>query len=213
MSVLLDIATGDPKDAAKQFQTAGYMLAYLAGQGGLVDFEPAGHIYRLRENGEILPSVTKILRETGISKDFDDLSSMGSKLRQDISTKRDIGTAVHAASHYYDDDDLAWETLDEQVKPYVEAWATFRQNYPHLKPAVRERLVYHSGYRFVGTLDGVFMLPGESVIEITERWSVQLTPGRKVPYRTTPYLDHHGDMEAFKSFAVTWHNQCARRAA
>lgn len=213
MSVLIDIATGDPKDAAKQFQTAGYMLAYLMGQGGLIDFEAAGHVYRLKETGEVLPSVTTILKETGISKDFDNLSSMGSKLRHDISTKRDLGTAVHADSHAFDDDDLDWETVNSEVRPYVEAWAVFRQNYPHLRPAVRERLVYHPGYRFVGTLDGIFMLAGEREIDITERWSVQLTPGRKVPYRTTPYLDHYGDMEAFKSFAVTWHNQCARRAA
>jgi len=213
VSVLIDIATGDPKDAAKQFQTAGYMLAYLTGQGGLVDFTAVGHIYRLKETGEILPSVTKILTETGISKDFDDLSLMGSQLRHDISMKRDVGTAVHVDSHAFDDDDLDWNTVHDDVRPYVEAWATFRQNYPHLRPAVRERLVYHPGYRFVGTLDGIFMLPGEREIEITERWAVRLMPGRKVPYRTEPYLDHYGDMDAFKAFVATWWRQAARRAA
>jgi hypothetical protein len=189
------------------------MLAYSAGQGHLVNFEPAGHIYRLNETGEILPGVTTILKDTGISKDFDDLASMGSQKKHEIELKREIGTALHADTHAFDDDDIDLAKVNPLVAPYLDAWITFRGNYPQLKPAVRERLVYHPGYRFVGTLDGIFLLDHETEIEITERWSVRLTPSLKVPYRVTPYLDHYGDMEAFKSFATTWHHQIDRRAA
>lgn len=213
MSVLIDLATGDPESAAKQYQTAGYQLAYLAGGRDLVTFEPAGHIYRLKATGEIVPGVTTVLRDTGISVDFDGLAAMGQRQAHAIALKRDIGTALHADTHAFDDDDIVMEKVNAEVRPYLECYITFRQHYPDLRPALRERLVYDPSTRVAGTIDGIFLTRGETRIEITERWSVQLIPGRKVPYRITPYPDYYDDAEAFKAFAATWWRQAARRAA
>lgn len=213
MSVLIDLATGDPESAGKQFQTAAYKFLYLAGGRDLITFEPAGHIYRLKATGEIVPGVTTILRDTGISVDFDGLSAMGERQRHAIALKRDIGTALHADTHAFDDNDIVLEDVNPEVRPYLDCYITFRQHYPTLRPALRERLVYDPGVRVAGTLDGIFLTDGEQRIEITERWSVQLIPGRKVPYRITPYPDDYGDTEAFRAFAATWWRQAVRRAA
>jgi hypothetical protein len=213
VSVLIDLATGDPEAAAKQFQTAGYRLAYLARGRDLVEFESAGHIYRLKATGEIVPGVTTILKDTGIAVDFDGISAMGRRQQHSITLKRDIGTALHADTHAFDDNDLDLATVNIEVRPYLDCYITFRQHYPHLRPALRERLVYDPSLRVAGTLDGIFLTDGETRIEITERWSVQLIPGRKVPYLVTPYPDHYEDAEAFKAFAATWWRQAARRAA
>lgn len=214
MSVIADIKIGNPDDAGARFQLAGYSIAYTAGSGELIDFEPAGHVYRLRSTGEILPSVTQILKATRVSTDFDELGQMGAGIKHAIELKRDIGVAVHQAAHFYDDNDLAWETVDPQVQPYLDAWATFRRAYPHLRPATRERIVYSAAYRFVGTLDAIFLLEGETEINITERWSVQLTPQNRIPYRVTPYNEHPWlDDEKFKAFVVTFHEQRDRRRA
>ncbi len=213
MSVLVDVKCGDPDSAGARFQLAGYAMAYHASVDA-VAFDPAGHIYRLKATGEILPSVTEILRATGISVDFDELAGMSHRIGHSITLKRDIGIAVHADAHAYDDNDLNVASVHPEVRPYLDAWIAFRQNYPRLQPATRERVVYNPIYRYAGTLDGIFLLEGETEIAITERWSVQLTPGRKVPYRVTPYNEHPWqDDEKFKAFVTTYHEQAARRRA
>lgn len=212
MSILVDLKTGDPEDAAARFQTAGYELAYAADAGDQITFEANGHIYRLRETGEIVPGVTTILKDTGISLDFNGLSAFGQRVEHAVMLKRDIGTAIHADAHAYDDNDLDLSAVHPEVRPYLDCWIAFRNNYPQLRPATRERLVYHPGLRFAGTLDGIFLVGDETTPVITERWSVQLCPGLRIPYRVTPYNDWQ-DAAAFKAFVTTWWNQSARRAA
>lgn len=210
MSVLIDLKTGSPADAGAQYQTAGYALAFPYGDGGLT-FDEASHVYRLPD-GTTPPSVTGILKATGVSTDFEDLSLMSGRISQAIALKRDIGVQVHAAAHYYDDNDLNIDTLDPQVRPYLDAWATFRENYPRLRPATRERRVYHPGLRYAGTLDGIFLTGDEVEPTVTERWSVQLTPGTKVPYRITEYTDWN-DGQVWQAIVATYYAQRARRAA
>lgn len=213
MSVLVDLKTGDPRQAAARFQLAGYALAYDTSCDA-VDFEPNGHVYRLKATGEIVPSVTEILKATGVALDFEDIRSMGSQRQQAVDIKREIGTALHADAHAFDDNDLNWSTVHPEVRPYLDGWVAFRNAYPALRPATRERLVYHPAYRYAGTLDGIFLLEGETQIDITERWSVQLTPQYRVPYRVTPYNEHPWlDDQKFKAFVVTYHEQAARRRA
>jgi hypothetical protein len=212
VSVLIDIKCGDPNDAAARFQTAGYMDAYGKSAEALA-FEPADHVYRLRATGEAVPSVTQILKATGVSLDFEALSASSPAIGRAVQVKRDIGIAVHADAHAFDDNDLVWATVNPEVRPYLEAWVAFREHYPFLRPATRERLVYHPGYRYAGTLDGIFLAKDEVAVEITERWSVQLTPENRVPYRVTAYDDHYGDLEVWRSIVTTYWHQHNRRAA
>jgi hypothetical protein len=121
-------------------------------------FAAEAHEYRLPD-GQVVPSVTQILRDTGISVDFEALSAMSDRHGAAIALKRDIGSVLHADAHAYDDDDLDWTTVDPRVEPYLRAWVTFRANFADLHPETRERKVYHGLFRYCGTLDGILVNP------------------------------------------------------
>jgi hypothetical protein len=111
-------------------------------------FDPVAHKYRLPD-GRLVPSVTQILGAVGVAVDFDLLAGLSHRVEQAIDLKRDVGRALHADAHSYDDDDLDWATVDPRVRPYLQAWATFREN-TGLAPLTRERLVYHPIYGYGG---------------------------------------------------------------
>lgn len=213
MSILVDLKCGDPVAAAARYQTSGYQLAFNAGAGDLVTFESNGHIYRRKVDGAIVPGVTTILRDTGVSADFDGLAAIRKSIDHAIQLKRDIGTAVHADAHAYDDKDLDLEQVHPEVRPYLDCWIEFRTNYPDLRPATRERLVYDPVLNYAGTLDAIFLVGRETDIDITARWSVQLCPGKRIQYRVTNYEDHYGDAETFRAIVSTFYVQHGRRAA
>lgn len=203
-------------------------------------FDAATHTYRF--GGEVVPSVTQILGATGVSLDFAELGQMSAKVRGAIELKREIGSVLHADAHAWDDNDLDIDTVDPRVRPYLDAWITFRAN-SGVTPDLRERRLYHSGYRYAGTLDGIFLHNGRRVLidiktgdpadsgcqfqteayrqayisanpgaEIHERWGVQLIPGRAIPYQIFPYTDWR-DANTWQSIVTTFYAQHARRRA
>ena len=117
-------------------------------------FAPVEHQYFLPHRRRV-PSVTEILRSVGVSVDFNVIARISADLGEAIELKRDLGHALHADAHAFDDDDLLWETVDPQVEPYLRAWATFRDN-SGLVPVTRERMVYHGDLGYCGTFDGIF---------------------------------------------------------
>jgi len=121
-------------------------------------FDAALHRYTLPDGTEV-PSVTQILSATGVSVDFDSLAGMSERLGDAINEKRELGRALHADAHAFDDGDLVLRTVDPRVFPYLQAWVTFRSN-TGLQPTTRERRVYHPTYGYAGTLDGIFRLDG-----------------------------------------------------
>jgi hypothetical protein len=127
-----------------------------------VIFERIAHEYRLPD-GRLVPSVTQILQAVGVSVDFEGLASLGRRVADAIDLKREIGTALHADAHAFDDDDLDWNTVDPRVQPYLSAWADFREN-TGATPATRERRIYHPVYGYAGTLDGIFTLPNGKLV-------------------------------------------------
>jgi len=130
------------------------MSSVLSAQA--LTFDPTKHEYWL--DGRIVPSVTQILKATGVSTDFDALGAMSDRLHGQIELKRDLGSALHQDIHAFDDGDLVWETVDDRVLPYLEAWTIFREN-TGLKPLARERMVFHPALNYCGTLDGIFERP------------------------------------------------------
>jgi hypothetical protein len=205
--ILIDLKTGDPESAGARFQLSGYALAYDRHASDLITFDPVLHEYRMKDTQVQVPSVTQILKDTGVSVDFDELSSFGSRMRRFIDIKRDIGTALHADAHAYDDNDLDWSTVDPQVEPYLKAWVAFRENHPHLTPTARERRVYHPSFGYAGTLDGLFVDSRKHKWQetvITDRWSVQLMPGKRVPYRVNAYTDTDEDARTWQAIVTTY---------
>jgi hypothetical protein len=203
-------------------------------------FDEARHEYRV--HGEVVPSVTRILQATGVSLDFEALGGLRGTVAEAIARKRSLGGALHADIHAYDDRDLDWSSVHPDVRPYVEAWATFREH-KTLEPIARERRLFHPSLRYAGTLDAILTgpdLPRPVIADVKtgdpedagaryqlagyqlayacehpnalefERWSVQLTPGRRVPYRVTPYTDWQ-DVATWQAIVATYYAQAARR--
>jgi hypothetical protein len=117
-------------------------------------FDMASHAYTLPD-GRQVPSVTTVLKATGISVDFDEIAGISDRLATTLEMRRALGTVCHMDCHAYDDGELNWKTVDERVRPFVEAWAEFREN-TRLMPLARERRVFHPSYFVCGTLDGIF---------------------------------------------------------
>jgi hypothetical protein len=112
-------------------------------------FDPVAHRYTLRD--QFVPNVTHILMATGVT---DDLSRLPNQAA--VQRKRDIGTALHADSHAYDDGQLRLSDVHEEVRPYMDAWLECRATHD-LVPLTRERCVFDPTYWYAGTLDGVFL--------------------------------------------------------
>lgn len=111
---------------------------------GLLRFDAAAHRYFC---GDLeLPGVTRILRQVGVSSDFHDVPA------DVLNAKRDLGTAVHMAAHYYDDGTLDPKTVDPRVTPYLDAWHDFR-NMTGFTPVLLETPLWHSGLLIAGTID------------------------------------------------------------
>lgn len=202
-----------------------------------LSFDPATHEYRLPD-GRRVPSVTEILRATGVSTDFEAIGALSQTVHDAIELKRAIGSALHQDIVAFDDNDLDWSTVDPRVLPYVQAWQQFRADKPHLTPTERERIVYHAALQYAGTFDGVFFdsVTGRRIlidiktgdadaagaryqlcgymlcVPAEERWAVRLLPGRTVPYQVTPYTDYR-DFEVWRAIVATYYAQAARRRA
>ncbi len=205
-----------------------------------ITFEPVAHEYR-RPDGQRVPGVTEILSAVGVSVDFEGLASMGRRVADAIDLKREIGHALHADAHAYDDNDLDWNTVDPRVLPYLTAWADFREN-SGLRPTTRERLVYHHALSYAGTLDGIFVLPNNRRVLVDiktgdpdDSGCAYQTAAYQAAYqaehpdqpiherwgvRLTPDLSipyrvspyaDWTDFAKFSAFLTTFHHQAARR--
>lgn len=183
-----------------------------------VEYDPATHTSKLPD-GTPVPHVTGVLCAVGVTENFDELAGRSDRLAASIEFARARGTAVHADCHAYDDDDLHWPSVDERIKPWVEAWAEARAALG-IVPLERERRLFHPLHRYTGIKDGIFARGAKRILidiktgdpkdaaghlqtaayaeaeravrpdfSIDERWAVRLVPGMKVPYRVTNYTD------------------------
>jgi hypothetical protein len=99
-------------------------------------FDPTNHIYKI--DGYIVPSVSKIANP--------DVEAW--------YTEEDAqrGTFVHLACELYDRGTLCEATLDPQLKPYLNAWKTYRKFNPEGFALIEEQL-YSADHGFAGTVD------------------------------------------------------------
>lgn len=181
-----------------------------------VTFDAETHTSVLPGGIEV-PHVTSVLGAVRVKTDFDEVASYSQRSADNVERALLRGTAVHADCHAYDDDDLDLDDVDPRIRPYVDAWVTFRENL-RLKPMPthRERRVFHPTHIYTGILDGLFYLRGQIIlvdiktgdpdaaathlqtaayalalategVHVDERWAVWLTPGNRMPYRIVSY--------------------------
>jgi hypothetical protein len=84
-------------------------------------FQENGHIYR-RHDGQICCSVTQTIQRSGQGPDYSRVPALT------LEWKQNLGRIIHSATHYFDEQDLIWETLDPEAVPYVQAWERFRRD-------------------------------------------------------------------------------------
>jgi len=115
-------------------------------------FEPVGHTYTLQPEGVELLSVTTALKESGLI-DY-------SMIPQDVllnAARR--GTAVHQALALLDEEALDEETVDDEIRGYIEAYAKFKRESGFV-PALIEHRAFCRNCRYAGTLDRTGTIPG-----------------------------------------------------
>ena len=99
-------------------------------------FAAEGHLYQ--QDGVTIPSVTQVLALSGIA----DVS--GIPLYR-LERAAAVGTAVHAACHFLDEDDLDLESVHPEIVGYVLAYQLFKTDTGFLPRAIEQRGVAEAG--------------------------------------------------------------------
>ena len=113
-------------------------------------FDPTDHTYRYRAGLEatevILPSVTQVMKDTGLAQDFDAIPNI------DLDWYGDRGTKIHKACHLYDEKNLDESTVADEIKGYLDAYKAARELL--LYNVIRSELIMAEPVLMVaGTLD------------------------------------------------------------
>lgn len=114
-------------------------------------FNPIEHIYTI--DGVTVPSVTGLISEFGLSNS--EWYGLQAKYR---------GSHVHTATQYYDEGDLDILSLDDTIKPFVEAYIKFKSEIKGLEYTLIETSLYDVDYKFAGTFDRYGALNGEPIL-------------------------------------------------
>jgi len=118
-------------------------------------FTADGHIYSL--DGRIVPSVTQALRLAGL----DDVSRVPvHHLRRAAA----LGTAVHVACEFLDEDDLDLDSLDPAIVGYVLGYQKFKEQRGFAPIIVEQRGVVSTGLPYGFCLDRIGILDHKEVL-------------------------------------------------
>ena len=107
-----------------------------------VIFDEESHTYT-NFAGENVPSVTTILKDVGLYDLWSD---------KDSEWYMDRGSKVHKACHLSDMDTLDEDTLDDEIKPRLDAWKAFKKDY-EVEVLQSEFQIYDEKYKYAGTVD------------------------------------------------------------
>lgn len=149
-------------------------------QDGL-EFDAEPHRYRY--HGDVVPSVTGILRSI-TDAIYGDIPSW------QVQAAADRGTQAHRATELDDIGILAYERLDPELVPYVDAWRAFVAETGFEVEAIELRRC-HPVWRYATTLDRVGILNGKrAVVELKTTaalhpWVALQTAGQLEAYNAT----------------------------
>ena len=104
-------------------------------------------------NDSAFPRVTGVMRALNLIDD-----------RWFSEEGRARGTAVHLALRFYAENDLAWDSVDPVIRPFVEAGVRFLEDAKAPRNADVEIEVVHEGYGYVGHPDWLGELFGQDSV-------------------------------------------------
>lgn len=188
MQSVFDLKSG-PHEPHIDLQIAAYWELIRNGkQEGLV-FDPETHTAMV--GAEHLPSVTTILRHAQMTPDFYNWLDPWYLTR---------GKYVHLASELYDKGTLDESTIDDTIKPYLEAYKAFRRDFSATITGIEVQL-YHPVYKYFGIVD--------RIIEGNTCYSLHLKPGQRVPYKLVEVPNIRAQFNVFVSAlnVMRWREQ------
>ena len=121
----------------------------------MLTFDEASHTYRW--SGKKVPSVTQILSP------LQDFSMVNKEV---LRRAQLLGTYVHRTTELYDQDDLDFDLLPDEIRPYLDAWIKFRSECEFVPDTIEKRY-YHPQLGYSGTSDRTGLVRGRmAVIDI-----------------------------------------------
>jgi hypothetical protein len=123
-------------------QVSGYVELLRNGTPEGLTFDEEHHIFTV--NGKVIPSVTTVLKRAGLTPDYSMLDPWYAKR----------GTYIHRATELWEAQTLDEDTVDDEIRPYLEAYKRFRADYPVPVKGQEVRL-WHPHYRYAGIIDMV----------------------------------------------------------
>lgn len=140
----------------------------------IATFAAQGHRYELA--GVPVPSVTQAMSMAGL----DEYSGVPRRFLEHAAA---IGTAVHQACEFLDQDDLDLESLDPAILGYVLSWQRFKQERDFVPLEVERRGISvgpNGEFPFGFCLDRIGVLAGEEILidiktakKRSQYWAVQ----------------------------------------
>lgn len=131
-----------------------------------IQFDPERHEYRV--GGARWPSVTQVL---------DPLLELDGIPRHLLEAAARFGTHVHQACHLLNQGVLDESSLDDALRPYVDAWKKFLAD-AKATVVASELRVAHLQLRYAGTLDAIVMWRGRRcLIDIKTSTQIPRTVG------------------------------------
>lgn len=124
-------------------------------------FDAEAHTYHLGDRR--LLGVTEILQRTGLI-DTEFYTEEG----------RTRGTYVAMATQYLDEGTLDWNTLHEDLMPYIAAWQRFLKDSKAQVKTIEEQ-VYSEVYGYAGTIDRTVSMQGKL-------WVIDIKLGQAQPW-------------------------------
>ena len=103
-------------------------------------FDPETHTYRME--GEIIPSVTQILKDVGL---------IDTTFFSPEHAER--GTRIHEATVFWDETGMDDDTLPEEWTGYLSAWKKFREETGFVPSHIEQAFCSDQGY--AGTVDRI----------------------------------------------------------
>ena len=178
MSAVFDLKSG-PHEAYIELQIAAYWELQRNGTEEGLDFTVDSHTFA--HNGEVLPSVTRILKDAHLTPE-------GYLFIDPYYLTR--GTYIHTATEYHDKGTLDESDLDPEIVPYLEAYKVFKRDFPGQLTGIEKKL-WHPKLKYAGIID--------RTIEGHVCYALHLKPGQKVPYKLEEVKDIRGKFNIFQS--------------
>jgi len=143
MPGVIDKKAGVPSPD-QDLQISAYVELIRNGTPEGLTFDEEHHLFTV--NGKVIPSVTTILKRAGMTPDWSNIP--------DIEWYAQRGTYIHRATELWENGTLDEDTVDDEIRPYLEAYKRFRADYTVPVKGQEVRL-WHPHYRYAGIIDMV----------------------------------------------------------